>query len=680
MNWAHSPSIYKPYPAPYVPSIPITHSLYHNFYTSFRSATSTPPQAQQRLQQHVLHVCKRWLAVSRRDDSGHPMCDDYNDIGHARYSEAMASDVLDDDLPGGDPSPIKPSHGLDLSYAIRSSAQPILADQVALPTSLNILPMATLLPANLATAYSGPSNELLLTQDLLTAQVTSYVAARGKALTPKAHATSEQYAKLIQRMAAVGMIASTTQPKCINGLFAVPKPDGSQRIIIDARMANLHFTDPPKVDLPSPTHLASIQVRTTDKLYVAKMDLSNFYHHIGLPTWMQPYFCLPPLEPVTRGQQPVYPMCTTLPMGFSHAVYLAQQVHNHCLYSRAALNPRWNVLRLSQPLLTQTIHALYIDDNCLLGTSETDVQQQYELCLAAYTAAGLLAKREKCTAATTEPTEVLGITVDGYRQQMYVAPTKMRKLLGQTVYMLSKTHCTGQELARLLGHWTWAIMLRRPAFAMLRLTYIYINTYKHINHQLWPCVRDELLALIGIAPMLYANIAAPISSFLPATDASMTGYGVVMALSECTRLNELWPLATYKPSDHMTDDNASGLMRPSNQQLQLLRDLRFTTIIAGQWRYGVNPTSTNHINELELQAVYSMVKHLLSRPSTMSTRVLHLVDNTVTFSSLRKGRCSSVKLLLCLRKLAVHLIAADMVLLPVWIPSEANPADAPSRL
>lgn len=360
-------------------------------------------------------------------------------------------------------------------------------------------------------------------------------------------------------------------------------------------------------------------------------------------------------------------------------MYIAQQVHDHCLYSRTALNPRYNVLQLSQPLLTHTIHALYIDDNCLIGVSEHDVQQQYQSCLAAYDATGFIVKREKCTVATTEPTEVLGITVDGYRREMYVAPTRLKKLLGQTVYILSKTQCTGTELSRLLGHWTWAIMLRRPAFAMLRLSYASINRYKGQHHVLWPSVRAELLALIGIAPMLYANIAAPVSNFLPATDASMTGCGLMIAHTYSDIVSNWWPLATYKPSDNVTDDNANGLLRPSNQHLLQLQRLYFVTIVSSRWKHGVDPTNTNHINELELQAVYTMVKHLLSRPSTMSTRVLHLVDNTVTFSALRKGRCSSVKLLMSLRKIAVHLIAADLVLLPVWIPSEANPADAPSR-
>jgi hypothetical protein len=70
--------------------------------------------------------------------------------------------------------------------------------------------------------------------------------------------------------------------------------------------------------------------------------------------------------------------------------------------------------------------------------------------------------------------------------------TKLLKLLGQTMYLINKRTCSGLELARLVGHWTWVIMLRRPTFAIIRNTYIFIERYKGRKHQLWPSVIDEL--------------------------------------------------------------------------------------------------------------------------------------------------------------------------------------------
>src|SRR5437762_10975 len=69
-------------------------------------------------------------------------------------------------------------------------------------------------------------------------------------------------------------------------------------------------------------------------IYVAKIDLDNFYHQLLLPSWMCPYFSLPAISvtdlntPSSYIVQPsqvttastTYPMCRTLPMGFDHAV------------------------------------------------------------------------------------------------------------------------------------------------------------------------------------------------------------------------------------------------------------------------------------------------------------------------------------------------------------------------
>jgi peptidoglycan/LPS O-acetylase OafA/YrhL len=51
----------------------------------------------------------------------------------------------------------------------------------------------------------------------------------------------------------------------------------------------------------------------------------------------------------------------------------------------------------------------------------------------------------------------------------------------------------------------------------------------------------------------------------------------------------------------------------------------------------------------------------------------------VTYYALWKGRCTSPQLLLLLRRVNALLLASGMLLLPGWLPSEINPADAPSR-
>jgi len=679
LNWLHSPSKWRPVRNIYNPLHPV-----RSLYTidpiplaSHRADDSALSECQRRVRRQVRAACHRWLMVSRHLDDSQGPCDNHTHTDPSTYTEAIASDMNQDQDTSDILAALQANSGIDLSYAIKSAAQPIIADQVSLPSSLHVQPLTQLLPPDMAATYGEASPALLVTDEQHAQRLAEWGRQHRRRLEPRPQASNDEYAKLIRRMEAVGMIAWTTAPQCVNGLFAVPKPDGSQRVIIDARPANMRFTQPPRVRLPTPTHLAQMQTTPDGILHVAKMDLSNFYHHLGLPAWMQPYFALPFVERAAPGEPQWYPMCTTLPMGFSHAVLLAQQVHEHTLYSRGALQSCDNILEQRQPTIHRPIHELYIDDNCLIGTDQAELQQQYSRCMAAYADAGLLAKPEKCTPPTSQPTEVLGVMVGGKDHHIRLSPTKMKKLIGQTIYLLHKQQCSGTELARLLGHWTWAIMLRRPALAVLQNAYIYVNRYKGRQHTLWPCVRHELDALIGLAPLLYANLAAPRLPLLPATDASMTGSGVVLSALPPALADDLWYLATYRPADHVTVDNANGLLSPSPTQLDSLRQLQWSTVTAYTWSYGTD--DTNHINELELQAVYTMVRHMLSRPQTVDSRLLHMVDNTVSISCLRKGRSSSIKLTMVLRKIHSHLLAASLALLPLYIRSEDNPADSPSR-
>src|SRR6185437_8565396 len=98
-------------------------------------------------------------------------------------------------------------------------------------------------------------------------------------------------------MIELGMLSFTATPKAVNGVFAVGKDADSDRLIIDSQPANRLFVDAPPVSLPNPSHLVQLQVPRGQRMYVGKSDLSNFYHHLGLPDWMRPFFALPPLTP-----------------------------------------------------------------------------------------------------------------------------------------------------------------------------------------------------------------------------------------------------------------------------------------------------------------------------------------------------------------------------------------------
>ena len=292
---------------------------------------------------------------------------------------------------------------------------PLIADRVSLPDQLNIVPMARVLPPELGAAYSAASPQLLRSW----AEIFLLDQAR-PLRRPRVAGSRPEYVRLIGRLLAQGMISFTAAPKAVNGVFTVAKDADSDRLIIDAQPANRLFRDSPHVHLPGPSHLLQLQVPTGVVIYVAKSDLSNFYHHIGLPSWMQPYFALPPLTPAELRSLGLphgaaFPCCVTLPMGFSHAVYLAQNAHQHVVYSSGALSPSDSLLLLSSPTVTHTraAHGIVIDDFFLFSLSKQLADATMQRVLSAYRTAGFVVKQSKVVMPTTDPVKVIGFNIDG---------------------------------------------------------------------------------------------------------------------------------------------------------------------------------------------------------------------------------------------------------------------------
>ncbi len=190
----------------------------------------------------------------------------------------------------------------NISYTDTASAVPLIASRVSLPSSVGTADLMKLLPPDVATVYSSPSLMLRPPEEV------------AKAPRVMVCASHEEYLALIRRMVDLGMVEFTTAPKVVNGVFGVPKDGNSIRLIIDARPANAVFVEPPKVQLPTPDLLSQLVVPEGTPFFVAKVDIDNFYHRLTLPSWMRPYFALPPLSSSELGlpgsKRPVYPCCT----------------------------------------------------------------------------------------------------------------------------------------------------------------------------------------------------------------------------------------------------------------------------------------------------------------------------------------------------------------------------------
>jgi hypothetical protein len=613
---------------------------------------------------------------------------------------------------------LSPSSGRDetLGYTgdLPKGLVSLIAKQVSLPSTLNNVPLKSLLPPTLSSLYNSPAS-LLLPLDLAQRNLAAAALRR-----PRVLAGRSEYTALVARMHSLGMLSMTTAPMCVNGLFGVPKGD-KIRLILDARPANCYFVRPPHVTLPSPSHLAALRIPQGRPLYVAKMDLSNFYHQLTLPEWMRPYFALPPLTAAEIGALPaaalsaevrqaiaaglpVYPCCATLPMGWSHSVFVAQSVHEHVMYRHGVLHPSDNVVCLESPVVDRPLHALYIDDNILVGTEEEQLTQLCDRVNAAYVEALLPPNAAKAVRPTLDMVTTLGVDIDGRRGTISLNPGKQLAIMMATQRLLCSRAVSGRQLSAVVGSWTWPMLLRRPTLAAFKHVYTFIQRYPEESRTLWPCVRRELLVAMALAPLLRCSLRMQSWPKLLATDASMVGSGVVFTRLTLGVESTLWPLMTQPecsllpagpPPDAQPRSDATNLgpvlvaqqpvavHRTTTMNVELRRlavtellsspTLRWSTVLSSSWR------RPQHINELEFVSLLLSIRWVLSHPDACHRQLHVLVDSSSVYFGTRKGRSSSPAMLALLRRYAALLLASGLTVLTGWIPSALNPADQASR-
>jgi hypothetical protein len=335
--------------------------------------------AQSRLLEHLRRQCSTFAASARigAAECGGPGCDnDAKDLFRAALSSCEtepgeAQTPHKKARPSRWKAPFEHHKHATLPYSTAEMpVVPLKAARVSLPDSLRLVPLASVLPEDAARLYSTPDCPALL-RDPLEVQALNIAAPLRR---PGVAGSRTEYLRLLARLHPLGMIGFTRQPKAVNGVFTVAKDGETDRLIIDARAANRLFVDSPKVRLPNASHLVHLFVSPDCHVNAGKSDMSNFYHHMEMAEWMQPYFCLPPLSPDEQRAlalpcadgEWLYPMCRSLPMGFSHAVYLAQSAHEHIIYSSGAARPEDNIMHEESAPLSpgsgRIRHGIYIDD------------------------------------------------------------------------------------------------------------------------------------------------------------------------------------------------------------------------------------------------------------------------------------------------------------------------------
>ena len=86
-----------------------------------------------------------------------------------------------------------------------------------------------------------------------------------------------------------------------------------------------------------------------------------------------------------------------------------------------------------------------------------------------------------------------------------------------------------------------------------------------------------------------------------------------------------------------------------------------------------------HINVLEMEALYQSMRWRARSLRNYDARFLHLVDSQVVLGIVAKGRTTSRRLRRSLHRYNMLILAMHSQPLLGWVISAQNPADEPSR-
>lgn len=167
--------------------------------------------------------------------------------------------------------------------------------------------------------------------------------------------------------------------------------------------------------------------------------------------------------------------------------------------------------------------------------------------------------------------------------------------------------------------------------------------------------------------------------FVGATDASTSfGHGACIAtlpLSEIRTLGQL----NSNAGDHVV---LGGLAddQPQDEKSRLgPRHILNLDLAAFKLVLCVEVSKPSHINLEEARSLLRFVRWVLRAPHRYEHRLVILLDSRVVIGGAAKGRSGSVPLNRLLRQLAALTFAGGLILHLVFIPSEHNPGDFPSR-
>ena len=155
------------------------------------------------------------------------------------------------------------------------------------------------------------------------------------------------YKDFVKRLADADLVEFTKDPPVERvEAFFVGKKDGRLRMVIDCRRSSW-FSPPDKVRLCTAEALSRIELEPGSQLTVCTADLKDAFYHFELPLRLRQFFGMRRVLAGEIGLESthgsavgpkdfVFPRLKALPMGWSHALWFCQMIHQRIVQSIGA--------------------------------------------------------------------------------------------------------------------------------------------------------------------------------------------------------------------------------------------------------------------------------------------------------------------------------------------------------
>ncbi len=507
-------------------------------------------------------------------------------------------------------------------------------------------------------------------------------------------------------MLSVGKVRLSRSPRGVGAFFVVRKSkQGHLRPIWHGGIISDHCARPPAPRrLGNPAAFVDILVRRGEALYLSKRDAASFFDVLRAPSMAQQWFCCPPVRagelavelgvPLAAleaylcedslpgrlsARTAVHPASCSWPMGFSWSSAVAQDVTLGVLLSTGL--PEDAVICDAEELPAQDAElAVVATDDCLFFHRD---KGQARSRLAAFDEAleraGIPRAREKDIDLADH---IVGLGCELSTNPPLAAPesSKLLHLLMAILGLDEVRVSSPRAVHSALGVSNWFCILSRPHFACFEESYGFVR--REPAEEAIPVPQDvcnEFMLFAALAPLLSAGLDRQWLPLIAATDAAPEfGFGLSVCPCAVERVTALGRKAERRGDfvrlDRRGDeDDEAQRPRLGKPHLLGLAKSDFRDILS------LRASEVEHPGVMELKGVLLALRWLLRSRSRFHKRILLLVDAKAALSAVAKGRTNAPSFRRTLGSINAHLLASDTLLRPLYVPSEDNPADAPSR-